>query len=61
MNQKQLQTAFEAQCFMHEPIYEVWCDDCYSWVSHIKEFELQPGINWICCEACGNGVMKVTI
>jgi len=35
---------------------KIWCDDCYTWVD---EVELNDMKNYLCCSACGNGLVML--
>lgn len=40
------------------PTLYMWCDGCYTWVGEVAVELLPCGGSWICCEACGNGLIQ---
>jgi hypothetical protein len=42
--------------------YKMWCDECDDWAEDVSYKESScTYVQWICCERCGNGLMKVTL
>lgn len=39
--------------------YKLWCDECDEWVSELSTKTNRETPNWICCAACGNGLIMV--
>ena len=35
---------------------KIWCDGCYTWIDQVTKIDT----GWLCCDACGNGVVKLT-
>lgn len=40
--------------------YKMWCDQCDAWVSEVEpDNNIKINPSWICCKACGNGLILV--
>ena len=39
--------------------YKIWCETCDDWVSEVSISTKVQNTAWICCRACGEGIIMV--